>query len=216
MSQTKNGKSSPKVSRVERQAETRKALVAQARTMFLNEGYAATSLDKVAIEAGYSKGAVYSNFDGKEELCLEVLDGIHREKVRGVAKIFSGTGDLSSQLDVFAAWAQDELADPRWTRLEIEFAAVAGGNPWVAKQLATRHREIAELVRLLVVDISQRFGLRGVEYAGQTATALMSAGIGLGALRSLDPKIDMNVFGLVVRSMIRASSTMPEAQTETE
>ncbi|NLC98849.1 MAG: TetR/AcrR family transcriptional regulator [Actinomycetales bacterium] len=198
------------MSRAEKQAETRERLVAQARSMFLDIGYAATSLDKVAIEAGYSKGAVYSNFDGKEELCLEVLDVIHREKVRGVAKIFSGDSDLDTQLDVFVAWAQDDLVDPRWTTLELEFAAVAGSNPWVANQLVARHREIAELVRLLVVDISQKFNLRGQENADKTATALLSVGVGLGALRSLDPKIDMNVFGEVVRTMIKASSPKPE------
>lgn len=206
MKQRKGDDSLPKISRAEKQAETRERLVAQAQTMFLDIGYAATSLDKVALEAGYSKGAVYSNFDGKEELCLEVLDAIHREKVRGVAKIFSGEGDLDTQLDVFVAWAQDDLVDPRWTTLEFEFAAVAGSNPWVAKQLASRHREITELVRLLVVDISQKFNLRGIENAGRTATSLLSVGIGLGALRSLDPKVDMNVFGDVVRTMIKASS----------
>ena len=205
MKQFKSDSSLPKVSRAQRQAETREAIVGQARTMFLDLGYAATSLDKVALEAGYSKGAVYSNFEGKEELCLEVLDSIHREKVRGVAKIFSGEGDLDMQLDVFVGWAQDELVDSRWTTLEMEFAAVARSNPWVARQLVSRHREIAELIRLLVVEISQKFNLRGQENAGRTATALLSVGIGLGALRSLDPKIDMNVFRDVVRNMIEAS-----------
>lgn len=214
MSQSKESTSLAKGTRAERQAETRKALVECARAMFLDIGYAATSLDKVAVEAGYSKGAVYSNFDGKEELCLEVLDSIHREKVRGVAKIFAGGGDLESQIDRFVHWAQDELVDSRWTALEFEFAAVAGKNPWVADQLVSRHREISELVRLLVVEISQKFSLRGIDSADRTATALFSMGIGLGALRSLDPKVDMNTFGDMVRTMIRASSSTPEAPKE--
>lgn len=209
MNQGKGEHAATKVSRAERQAETRERLIEQARIMFLDLGYAATSLDKVAIEAGYSKGAVYSNFEGKEELCLEVLDSIHREKVRGVAKIFSGEGNLDSQLNLFVEWAQDELVDSRWTGLEFEFAAVAGKNSWVANELVARHREITELVRLLVVDISQKFNLRGQEYADRTAAALLSVGIGLGALRSLDPKVDMNVFGDVVRTMIKASSPNP-------
>lgn len=210
MPHTNSENSLRKISRAEKQAETRERLVAQARAMFLDIGYAATSLEKVAIEAGYSKGAVYSNFDGKEELCLEVLDAIHREKVRGVAKIFSGEGDLETQLDVFVAWAQEELVDPRWTTLEFEFAAASSRNPWVANQLVARHREIVELVRLLVVDLSQRFNLRGQENADRTAAALLSVGIGLGALRALDSKVDMNVFGDVVRTMIRASSPKAE------
>ena len=57
-------------SRAERQAQTREKLIAVARQLFIADGYAATTLDKVAEAAGFSKGAVYSNFSGKEELCM--------------------------------------------------------------------------------------------------------------------------------------------------
>ncbi|MDN5852536.1 MAG: TetR/AcrR family transcriptional regulator, partial [Actinomycetia bacterium] len=62
--------------RAERQAQTREALISVARELFLRDGFAATSLDRVAVEAGFSKGAVYSNFSGKEELGLAVLDDL--------------------------------------------------------------------------------------------------------------------------------------------
>ena len=58
------------------------AVLDKARAVFWNLGYAATSLDKVAEAAGFSKGAVYSNFSGKEELCMEVIDAIHADTVR--------------------------------------------------------------------------------------------------------------------------------------
>jgi AcrR family transcriptional regulator len=53
--------------------------------LFLRDGYAATSLEKVADEAGYSKGAVYSNFWNKDELCLAVavLPGVIRPLAGG-------------------------------------------------------------------------------------------------------------------------------------
>ena len=53
------------LTRAERQAQTRVKLIDVARSMFLEDGYGATSLDRVALEAGFSKGAVYSNFQGK-------------------------------------------------------------------------------------------------------------------------------------------------------
>lgn len=203
-----------RVTRAERQAATRESLIAQARSMFLDIGYAGTSLDRVAIEAGFSKGAVYSNFGGKEELCLAVLDDIHAEKVRGVTRIFAGQGDLGEKLDEFVRWAQEELVDPRWTALEFEFAAVAGKSEWVAAQLAERHREVAGLIQNLVEHISAEVGLRGIETAQRTAVTLLSVGIGLGALKSLDPQIDMNVLGDLIRTMIKASSTKPETLTD--
>ncbi len=62
-----------RVTRAERQAQTRESLIAVAREMFLSDGYAATSLDKVAVRAGFSKGAVYSNFAGKDELFYALM-----------------------------------------------------------------------------------------------------------------------------------------------
>ena len=68
-----------RLSRAESQALTRQRLVDVARDLFLREGYAKTSLERVAEEAGFSKGAVYSNFGGKDDLCLAVLDSIQGE-----------------------------------------------------------------------------------------------------------------------------------------
>ncbi|SRR5690625_4053428 len=62
------------LSRQERQKQTRDALITVARGVFAEDGYHAASLDRIAREAGFSKGAVYSNFHGKAELFLAVMD----------------------------------------------------------------------------------------------------------------------------------------------
>ena len=62
------------LSRRDRQRQTREALVFAARRVFGEDGYHAASLDRIAREAGFSKGAVYSNFDGKSALFLAVMD----------------------------------------------------------------------------------------------------------------------------------------------
>src|SRR5699024_6872801 len=61
-------------SRQERQQQTRAALLDTARMVFSEDGYHAARLERIAREAGYSKGAVYSNFAGKADLFLAVLD----------------------------------------------------------------------------------------------------------------------------------------------
>lgn len=60
--------------REERQRLTRNQLVDSARIVFSRDGYHAARLDVIAAEAGYTKGAVYSNFSGKPELFLAVID----------------------------------------------------------------------------------------------------------------------------------------------
>ncbi|MDT7795343.1 MAG: hypothetical protein QOD59_4784, partial [Mycobacterium sp.] len=66
---------------METQAETRAQLVKTARQLFFDDGYRPTSLEKVADAAGYSKGAVYSNFRNKDELCTAVLDEVRAERL---------------------------------------------------------------------------------------------------------------------------------------
>jgi AcrR family transcriptional regulator len=190
------------VSRAERQANTRETLIATAREMFLNDGYAATSLDRVALEAGFSKGAVYSNFAGKEQLCMAVLDSIHEEQIEGVLSAFSKDIDLDGQIDAFVEWAREGLGKPRWTALEVEFAGVARQSPYVAAELAKRHRQITGALTQLISGVVAEEGLQLDLSAQQVATALLSLGIGLGAMRSLDSSLDVDVFGGVIRGLL--------------
>ncbi|WP_290513504.1 TetR/AcrR family transcriptional regulator [Aeromicrobium sp.] len=196
-----------RVSRADRQAQTRERLIEVARDMFLRDGYAATSVDKVAVQAGFSKGAVYSNFSGKEELCMAVLDNIHEEQIEGVVSAFSVNTDLDGRIEAFAAWAREGLGQPRWTALEVEFAAIARQSPYVAKALVDRHREIRAAIAGLVRQVTAEAGLGDAVDADQAATVLLSLGIGLGALRSLDSQIDVGVFANTMRAMLRTTAT---------
>src|SRR3712207_4431972 len=62
----------PRLTRQERQAQTREQLVDAATRVFARRGYAAASIEEIADEAGFTHGAVYSNFGGKEDLFLAV------------------------------------------------------------------------------------------------------------------------------------------------
>lgn len=190
--------------RAERQAQTRRRLLDVAREAFLRDGYAATSLDKVALEAGFSKGAVYSNFDGKEQLCLAVLDDIHAEKIAAVLAALASAPTLDDKLRAFGRWADTGLGDPGWTALEAEFGAVARHNEWVATQLVRRHRVIRQAIANLVDDLLSEAGLSAEMPADDVATALLALGTGLGALRSLDSTIDPAVFTAIARALLRS------------
>jgi len=189
--------------RAERQAQTRLKLIEVARTMFLADGYAATSVDKVALRAGFSKGAVYSNFAGKEELCMAVLDSIHQLQIDGVVEAFSGGGGIDARIDAFAEWAREGLGQPRWTALESEFGAVARHSPYVAGALKARHREISGAIETLIDQVTTEAGVELRMPPDRAATALLSLGIGLGALRSIDHTVDVGVFADAMRSLLR-------------
>lgn len=190
------------MTRAERQAQTRERLIEVARELFLRDGYASTSLEKVAVEAGFSKGAVYSNFANKEELCMTVLDAIHAEQTESVIEAFSGPASLEDKLKAFSTWAQSDLGNPRWTALEVEFAAVARHSPYVAKALTTRHRAITGAIADLIRTVTEDAGVTLNQSPEDTALVLLSMGIGLGALRSLDSGLNVTVFADAMRSLL--------------
>lgn len=195
-----------RMTRAERQAQTRERLIEVARDLFLDVGYNATSLDKVAVAAGFSKGAVYSNFAGKEELCMAVLDTIHEEQIEGVVAAFTIDADIDVRIDAFAQWAREKLGHPRWTALEVEFAAIARTSPWVAEELVKRHRMLVDAAGVLIEKVTTDAGVTVDIEARKAATALLSLGIGLGAMRSLDPELDVDVFAETMRALLRGTS----------
>lgn len=191
-----------RISRASRQAQTRETLIDTAREMFLDDGYAATSLDRVAVKAGFSKGAVYSNFGGKEELCMAVLDQIHAEQIEGVFSAFAADTNLDGRIDAFVEWARVGLGQPRWTALEVEFAGIARQSPYVAVELAKRHREIIDGLTELIKNVVKEEGVETDLDPRQVATGLLSLGIGLGAMRSLDPSLDVDAFGVIIGALL--------------
>jgi AcrR family transcriptional regulator len=62
-----------RLTREESQAQTRATLMAVGREHFLRYGLGGAVAEKIAEDAGYSRGALYSNFDGKEDLFLAII-----------------------------------------------------------------------------------------------------------------------------------------------
>src|SRR5699024_9548973 len=131
-----------------------------------------------------------------------VLDEIHAEQTEAVVDAFSGPGSLEDKFKAFSTWAQTGLGNPRWTALEVEFAAVARHSPYVANALTERHREIASAIADLLRTVTDRedFSLNhGLEVS---SIVLLSHGIGLGSLRSLNSQLDVTVFANAMRALL--------------
>ena len=192
-----------RLSRAESQARTRDQLVATAQQMFLRDGYAATSLEKVADAAGYSKGAVYSNFRNKDELCLAALDRIHLERAEQIAQALTGSDSLEERLTALQAWAEEAIGDQDWTALEVEFAIAARRDPRLIDALADRDKLIRGMLADLLETHAKELDVPLPMPAEDAATALLSLGIGLGVQRAIDPSIPVRVLTDVIRLFTR-------------
>ncbi|MDO9457965.1 TetR/AcrR family transcriptional regulator [Nocardioides sp.] len=123
-----------KRTQAERTAGTRAALVAAARPLFATRGYAAVGTDEIASAAGVTRGALYHQFGGKEELFVAVFEQVEQEIVHRLAAGAAGAGAAA---DPFAALEDDigawltVCAEPEIHRIVlIEAPAALGWERW--------------------------------------------------------------------------------------
>ena len=151
------------ISRRDRQRQTREAIVFAARAAFAEDGYHGARLDQIARAAGFSKGAVYSNFAGKAELFLAVLDkNIEDSMTRGWNAYDQAPVDISGNDEIAAAIKGFALAT-------LEFIAVAARDEHLSEQVAQRLDRVVG-VYSAVVESSRRASADQAAEASDTGT----------------------------------------------
>ncbi len=176
-----------RLTRTESQSRNRERVIASARSLFLRDGYQATSLAAIADEAGFSTGVVYSNFAGKSELALLVLREIQSEQLTAVRTALAGAETLAAKLDALQAWA-DAALDSGWTRCEVEFALDARNNTRLVAEEAQRHTAVADAAVETLRDLVPP-GLAEIIPMRALAEAFMNLSYGLAMRRLVDPSV---------------------------
>jgi TetR/AcrR family transcriptional regulator, transcriptional repressor of aconitase len=114
-----------RLSRIESQERTRGRLLAAARELFGRDGYGTTSVERIAEAAGFSKGAVYANFESKEAIFLTVLDLQGQEPLDDLLAAIDIIVDTQALIEVLAGWADDRSRGGNWALTVAEHARVA-------------------------------------------------------------------------------------------
>ncbi|MFD6400158.1 TetR/AcrR family transcriptional regulator [Nocardia sp. NPDC060249] len=196
-----------RMTRKESHALTRERLVETAKRLFMADGYNVTPLEKVATEAGFSKGAVYSNFATKHELGLAVLDVVHVERAQSLVDAMLAYDTLAERIEGFARWADENIGDVGWTALEVEFATSTRHMPEIRTELAERRRTLTTMLATVIQTQADQLGLELPLTAEDAALQLLSLGIGLGVQRAIDPELPVSAIVDLLRSQIAASRT---------
>src|SRR3954447_13890616 len=112
------------MTRAERRAQTRAALPDAPARGVVDRGFAGASVEAIAAEAGYTRGAFYSNFASKEELFVALLQERGFEQARQVAR--EGAGLTPADIGALAAQIHSRPEGHWMTRLWLEVLAHAG------------------------------------------------------------------------------------------
>lgn len=194
-----------RLTRQESQARTRSLLLEVATSEFLAHGYNGTSLERVAEAAGFSKGAVYGNFAGKEELCLAVLENYFFAQLQTFVTDFAAGGEtIDDRLGVLERWLEQLLADEAWQLLALEFAVQTRYNRKVQEQLAERERMVRTAVSTLLTQQMRQFGVTPVLPPDQLGVVLVAVVGGITVQRLIDPTIPASLLTDTVKALFRA------------
>ena len=143
-----------KRTQAQRSAATQTALVAAARPLFAEHGYGAVSTDQIARAAGVTRGALYHQFSGKEELFAAVVDQVEAEIAARIGADLATTVTtdpdalIGANIDAFLA----ACAEPDVHRIAlIEAPAALGWERW--RQICFKHGVgIVEQVLQALID----------------------------------------------------------------
>ena len=110
-----------RLTREQSQAQTREKLLRSALEVVGRDGYDGASVERIAEEAGFSKGAFYSNFSSKEDILLHLLEGNTGRDVEELSGLLADVFDPEAVIDVVARWSDERSAEQKWGIIAIEF-----------------------------------------------------------------------------------------------
>lgn len=120
-----------------RRQRTRERLIAAAGEMIAEKGFQAATLDEIAARAGMTKGAVYDNFDSKDQLFMAVVLQVSRDRMERFAWPAGRSGTVRERLRRLGeAVAADAPAAVREAPLRAEFLLYTLTHEEMRRQVA--------------------------------------------------------------------------------
>ena len=150
-----------KWTRERRRQLTRTALVEAAGEVFARRGFNGASLDEIAETAGFTRGAIYKNFDGKEDLFFAARDHFNERTLRAFAELLEQGEPTALDLPALAALWQQVMVDqdPNVLVLNLEFRLYEIRNPSVQARSAAQRRRSRDLVAQFIEESAAAAGL---------------------------------------------------------
>jgi AcrR family transcriptional regulator len=177
-----------RLTRAERKEDTRARLLASAARVFARRGFHAASVEEVAEDAGFSKGAVYSNFASKEDLFLAMVEARFHDRLTAIHAAVAEPGAPGEQARRSAdSFIRTLAADPEWPPVFMEFWAYAQRDPSVRRRFAAQvgalRTAVAEILASRAAELDMELPLP----AEQLATMTFAMATGFAMERQLDP-----------------------------
>jgi AcrR family transcriptional regulator len=192
-----------RLSRAAQVERNRERVLDAAREVFLVQGYAGATLDAIAEQAGFSKGVVYSQFAGKADLFLALLERRITERAAENARLVARHAGVEALRALLQHNARHSTGAADWARLLIEFRLVAARDPELnARYSALHERTVAQFAETLTEALA-RDGLAPVYPPHTFARVVLALDVGAVVERAatpdaLPPELAEDIFARLV------------------
>jgi AcrR family transcriptional regulator len=200
----------PRMTREQSRANTRERLLSAARSVFARRGFHGASVEEIASEAGFSTGALYSNFESKEDLFLALME---REIERHAKEISDAVRAKASVVERATDGARQWMAmierEPEALLLFMEFWAYGVRDAEVRPKVAARFAQVRAVLTGLIADGMRDFELELELPAEQMAIAIDALADGIARQKLADPDaVPDELMGRVL-SLLLAGAARP-------
>jgi AcrR family transcriptional regulator len=198
------------MTREQSKANTRERLLDAARTVFAGSGFHGASVEEIASAAGYSTGALYSNFDGKEDLFLALMEREVEEHAREIANAVGSRPTVAERATGGARqWMTMIEREPELLLLFVEFWAYGVRDEQMRAKVAARFGHVRRMLTTLIADGAREFNLELELPAEQLAVAIDALADGIARQKLADPDaVPDELMGRVL-ALLFAAATRP-------
>ncbi len=195
----------------ERRAETRSKLIAAGTELFGRDGYHAASVEQIASHAGYSTGAVYGHFGGKEDLFLAIVEHHITRQLDHYQRAVSTGATVQERARKGAdEWMSYLGREPDYFPLFVAFWSFAISRPDAREKLGARFSELRGMVAQLIDEGAEDLGVPMYEgMSEQLATVVTALGNGLAMEKLIAPDaVPDDLFGNVMTLFFAALAAL--------
>jgi AcrR family transcriptional regulator len=199
-----------RLTREQSKANTRERLLGAARSVFARGGFHGASVEEIASEAGFSTGALYSNFDGKEDLFLALMETEIDEHAREIAEAVRARSSVAERATGGARqWMTMIEREPEVLLLFMEFWAYGVRDARVRPKVAAQFAQMRTLLTKLIADGLREFDLELDIPEEHLAVAIDALADGIARQKLADPDaVPDDLMGRVL-SLLFAGATRP-------
>jgi AcrR family transcriptional regulator len=174
-----------------RRQQTREYLLRAAAQVFAERGFHEATIDEVASAAGFTKGAVYSNFKNKEDLFLALLEDAYAKDTAAIKETL-GASDVppEARLGDFVQMMRSEMEYvPNLGALYLEFHLYALRNPSARERMNELERaDVRAIAEIIESERTQR-EIEIDEPVERTARIIVALFRGISMMRTSDPEM---------------------------